>query len=59
MGFLGVAVPTFSLPADYNRKQQKPKLAMPSGVRDGLREAFRKEMETSAELFGGAARLWR
>jgi hypothetical protein len=59
VGFLGVTQPTFGLPADHNRKQNTKKFVMPSGVRDGLREAFRKEMETSAELFGGAARLWR
>lgn len=59
LGFLGVVQPSFGLPADYNRKQNRKKFAMPSDVRDGLREAFRSEMETSAELFGGAARLWR
>jgi hypothetical protein len=45
-------------PADYNRKVNRPKIAMPQAIRERLIEFFYDELLACAAIFGGIASEW-
>jgi hypothetical protein len=46
------------LSADYNRKANTQKLALPESIKAVLVEHFKDELRACADLFGGPAREW-